>query len=122
MSYETENWAKLSPRFRDAHNKLRVARGEPPIPPPVVDEYVPPPPSSKLITVDPTDPELVREYRAATARFDVALRGGLEGFQIKGGKVEGLEVVELPGGLGYEGVIEGRRGPVHVTEGFTIRR
>ena len=130
MSYETENWAKLSPKRRDAYNGLRAARGEATIPPPAVDLYQPPPPRP-ILSVEANDPELLAEYRAATARFDVALRGGMEGFQIKGGRVEGLEVVELPRGLGYEGVTEGRRGPVHVStdamgrrlsEGFTIRR
>lgn len=121
MSYENENWAKLSPRFRDAHNKLRVARGEQPIPDPKVDLYVAPPPRT-IVSVDATDPELMREFRAATSRFDAALRHGAEGFAIKGGRVEGLEVVELPGNLGFEGVREGRRGNIQVTEGFSIRR
>lgn len=42
FGYETENWAKLSPRFRAAYNQLRMARGKPPIPEPEVDLYVPP--------------------------------------------------------------------------------
>ena len=121
MSYETENWHKLSPKFREAHNRLRTSKGLAPLPPPLKDEYVPPPPRPVLV-VEANDPELMREYRAATSRFDAALRGGAEGFQIKGGKVEGLEVVELPNGMGYEGMREGRRGAVHVSEGFTIRR
>jgi hypothetical protein len=120
MSYETANWSKLSPRFREAHNKLRAARHEAPIPPPIKDEYVAPPPRP-IVSVDTPDAEFIAEYRAATARFDAALRNGTEGFQIKGGVVEGLEVVELPGNLGYEGVMEGRRGAVY-GEGFTIRR
>jgi hypothetical protein len=121
MSYETENWARLSPAFRDAHNRLRVARGEQPIPPPAVDLYKPPP-ARKIVSIDPTDPELLTEYRAATARFDAALRNGDEQFKINGNRVDGLEVVELPKGLGFEGITEGYRGSVHVTEGFTIRR
>lgn len=121
MSYESENWPRLSPRRRDAHNALRAARGQPPIAPPKVDEYVPPKPSAhSLHTVDYG--ELVAEYRAATSRFDAALRGGAEGFAIKGGQVDGLEVVELPNGMGFEGVAEGRRGTIHVDHGFTIRR
>ena len=121
MSYETENWAKLSPRFREAHNRLRVARGEPAIPPPKVDLYVQPPPQP-VRTVEVVDSELRAEYRAATSRFDMMLRNGAEGFQVKGGKVEGLEVVELPNGMGYEGVREGRKGNIQITEGFSIRR
>lgn len=99
-----------------------MARGEQPIPPPAVDLYQPPPPRPLIQIPDGVDREFIAEYRAATARFDAALRDGLEGFMIKGGRVEGLEVVELPGGLGYEGIAEGRRGPVHIAEGFTIRR
>jgi hypothetical protein len=121
MSYESENWPRLSPKFREAHNRKRAAQGLAVLPPPVRDEYVPPPPRP-LVTVTANDPELMADYRAATSRFDAALRGGAEGFQVKGGRVEGLEVVELPGNLGYEGIVEGRRGNVHVTEGFTIRR
>lgn len=121
MSYETENWHKLSPAFREAHNRLLTAKGLSPIPPPIKDEYVAPPPRT-IVSVDATDPELMREYRAATSRFDAALRHGAEGFQVKGGRVEGLEVVELPGNLGYEGIREGRRGNIQVTEGFSIRR
>ena len=41
-SYEEVNWARLSPTFRDTHNRLRQLRGMPPIPPPVVDLYKPP--------------------------------------------------------------------------------
>src|ERR1019366_6233291 len=102
------------------YNRLRSIKGLTPIPPPAKDEYVAPPPRP-MVAVDASDPELMKEYRAATSRFDAALRGGAEGFQIKGGRVEGLEVVELPNGMGYEGIVEGRRGNVHVSEGFTIR-
>jgi hypothetical protein len=122
MSYESENWPRLSPAFREAHNRLRHAKGQSPIPPPVKDLYVAPPPRPMVQAVDASDPELQAEYRASTARFDAVLRGGAEGFQINGSRVEGLEVVELPRGMGYEGITEGRRGDVHVTEGFTIRR
>jgi hypothetical protein len=121
MSYETENWARLSPKRRDAYNRLRNARGLATLPPPAIDLYVAPPPRP-LIAVDFADAELLAEQRAAMNRFDTALREGAEGFAIKGGRVEGLEVVELPNGMGYEGIAEGRRGTVHVTEGFSIRR
>lgn len=121
MSYETENWAKLSPAFREAHNRLRTAKGLAPLPPPAVDLYVAPP-RRTLVVADGSDPELIAEYRRSTAEFDNRLRNGAEGFQVKGGKVEGLEVVELPGNLGYEGLREGFRGTLPVTEGFSIRR
>lgn len=121
MSYETENWPRLSPKFREAHNRKRAAFGQPPIPPPVVDLYVTPPPRP-IVSVDVPDMELMGEYRAATARFDAMLREGAEGFMVKGGKVEGLEVVELPGNRGFEGITEGRRGTIQVSEGFSIRR
>jgi len=50
-------WAKLSPLFRAAHNRLRRARGLPPIPPPKVDRYKPP--RGSVWPVDPADPEAV---------------------------------------------------------------
>jgi hypothetical protein len=92
-----------------------------PLPPPAIDLYVAPPPRP-IVAADPNDPEMIAEYRQATARFDAALRNGMEGFEINGRRVDGLEVVELPNGLGFEGVQEGRRGTIQVTEGFSIRR
>lgn len=44
-TYEEANWARLSPTFRAAHNRLREERGLPPIPPPVVNLYVAPEPT-----------------------------------------------------------------------------
>lgn len=42
-TYEEANWDKLSPASRDAHNRLRQARGLRPLRPPKVDNYKPPP-------------------------------------------------------------------------------
>lgn len=39
--YVKANWAKLSPKFRDAHNRLRQMKGMETIPPPKIDRYVP---------------------------------------------------------------------------------
>lgn len=121
MSYETENWPRLSPKFREAFNRKRHAQGLAPIPPPIKDEYVAPA-ARPVTSIEVVDSELRTEFRQATARFDAMLRDGMEGFQIKGGRVEGLEVVELPNAMGFEGIREGRRGTVQVTEGFSIRR
>ena len=41
-SYEVQNWARLSPRFRDAHNRRRIAHGMEPLPQPEKDLYKPP--------------------------------------------------------------------------------
>jgi len=65
-SYEEANWAKLSPMFREAHNKLRLIRGLPPIPPPAVDLYKPP----LVKRVDPAEMDwLAREAKAAGIQF-----------------------------------------------------
>jgi hypothetical protein len=58
-SFEEENWARLSPAFRAAHNRLRMARGEPPIPEPKVDLYVPPRATSTPLPFNPADPEAI---------------------------------------------------------------
>jgi hypothetical protein len=60
-TYEEANWDKLSPKFRAAHNRLRQARGLPPIPPPKVDNYKPPP-----------DTGMIRELTANDARAAMA--------------------------------------------------
>ena len=82
MSYEEDNWPRLSPRFRDAHNALRVARGQPAIPSPVKDEYVTPI-ARKVVEVDLADPEFQQEIRALTRNFDARLSQGSEGFDIR---------------------------------------
>ena len=57
-TYEEATWAKLSPTFRAAHNRLRQLRGMPTIPPPEVDLYVPPAPTA-VRPFDPADPEAI---------------------------------------------------------------
>lgn len=39
MSYEEQNWSRLSPRAREAYNKRRVLRGLPPLSEPKVDQW-----------------------------------------------------------------------------------
>ncbi len=81
LTYEEANWAKLSPKFRKAHNRLRQARGLSTIPPPKVDLYVAPK-KSMIKPFDPTDKEFVssvREFMGGTM-----MGGGLEGFTING--------------------------------------
>jgi hypothetical protein len=83
-SYEEANWAKLSPTFRLAHNRLRQQRGMPPIPPPAVDLYRPP----LVKHVDPIELErLAREAQIAKAQFlgqQRHMAPGREGFTING--------------------------------------
>lgn len=83
-TYEEANWAKLSPVFRTAHNKLRQARGLPTLPPPAIDLYVKP--QAPLIKpFDPADPEFVK----ATREFlgPTLMGGGREGFTVNGKEV-----------------------------------
>jgi hypothetical protein len=66
QSYEEANWAKLSPMFRETHNRLRALRGLSPIPPPAVDLYKP----QLVKRVDPAEVDrLAREARAAGMQF-----------------------------------------------------
>lgn len=81
MTYEEENWAKLSPRFREAHNRLRAARGQSAIPPPKVDLYVAPPPRSIVPASVIPDAEARALLRVQTGPFD-AMMGGA-GFALK---------------------------------------
>lgn len=80
-TYEEANWAKLSPHFREAHNRLRQARGLSTIPPPAVDLYVVP----KAPVIQPFDPAS-KEFVAATREFlgGTLMGGGNEGFTING--------------------------------------
>lgn len=81
MSYEEANWAKLSPRFREAHNRLRVLKGMPPIPPPKKDLYVAPRgPKVKAYSFD--DPEFIASARAFVGGGSIV--PGREGFTING--------------------------------------
>jgi hypothetical protein len=84
-SYEEVNWPRLSPAFREAHNRHRQARGLPAIPPPAVDLYVPPkePPRMRAQSADD-----IRETQAAAREFlrptGVAMLPGAEAFYING--------------------------------------
>lgn len=77
LSYEEANWAKLSPVFRETHNRLRQTRGLSPIPPPKIDLYVAP----KAPLIKPFDPN-DKEFVAATREFfgGTLMGGGAEGF------------------------------------------
>ena len=85
LSYEEANWAKLSPAFRQAHNRLRQAKGLPTIPPPAIDLYVKP----KAPLIRPFDVS-DKEAQAAISQakmFDgggMIMGGGNEGFSING--------------------------------------
>jgi hypothetical protein len=80
MSYEEANWSRLSPVAREVHNRLRVAKGLSPIPPPVNDLYVPP----KAPQIRPVEKD--GEFNAAIREGlgPVMMGGGLEGFTING--------------------------------------
>src|SRR5262245_14073591 len=65
LGFAPSYWATLSPRFRAAHNRLRQARGLPPIPEPKVDRYKPP--QGSVRPIDPADPAAIvaaRDYRS----------------------------------------------------------
>jgi hypothetical protein len=87
QTYEEANWARLSPAFREAHNRHRQARGLPAIPPPPVDLYVPPkePPRVRVQSADD-----IRETQAAARSFlrsdGVPPLPGGEAFYINGVK------------------------------------
>lgn len=109
LSYEEAHWSKLSPKFREAHNRHRVAKGLPAFPPPVKDEYVPPMPR-KVLPVVISEADAMAEYRAQTGAFDAMLS--------RMGKGEGFTVKD-PGDLGMgAGPTQSRPQP---SEGFTIR-
>jgi len=61
-------WAKLSPLFRAAHNRLRRTRGLPPIPEPKVDHYKPP--RETMRPIDLADPEAADAARDFLGRGD----------------------------------------------------
>ena len=80
-TYEEVNWAKLSPNFRLAHNRLRQMKGLSPIPEPKIDLYVPPK-APHLQPFDPSNPEFlasVKEFHGTTL-----MAPGREGFTING--------------------------------------
>ena len=78
MSYETANWAKLSPAFRAAHNRLRRVRGLPSIPEPKIDLYVPQRAAPRPL--DMSDKEFIaaaRQFLGPTYRLP-----GSEGYKV----------------------------------------
>jgi hypothetical protein len=79
--YVIANWAKLSPEFRKAHNRLLEARGESLIPEPLTDEYVPPAPGwpprflrGKYLTVTALVFEYVTDEHREADSFEFACR------------------------------------------------
>jgi hypothetical protein len=83
--YIAANWPKLSPKFREAHNRLRRMKGMSSIPEPRIDLYVPPRgPSAKPF--DFNSPEFLgaaREFMGPRM-----MGGGPEGFTINGNPVK----------------------------------
>jgi hypothetical protein len=82
-TYEEMNWPRLSPAFREAHNRHRQARGLLPLPPPAVDLYVPPketPPVRKFVM----DAEAQAAAREFLRPVGVPMLPGDEGFTING--------------------------------------
>jgi len=73
-TYEEAKWAELSPTYREAHNRLRRARGQQPIPPPEIDQYKPPPPQIRKF--DPTDRDAVAAARGFMGAPIMGPRGG----------------------------------------------
>jgi hypothetical protein len=81
QQYVKDNWAKLSPTFRAAHNRLRQRLGMETLPPPKIDLYVPARgPAAKPF--DPTNPDFVASAREFLGPV-LGPRGG-EGFTING--------------------------------------
>lgn len=86
MSYETDNWPKLSPAFRAAHNRLRVTKGMALIPEPKIDMYVPPRgPAPKPF--DPGNPEFIAAAREFNGGYMPGAFAQGEGFTINGQQV-----------------------------------
>jgi hypothetical protein len=73
-SYEEVHWAKLSPLFRAAHNRLREVRGLSPIPEPEPDLYEPLH-GGTIRPLDPVDPEAVDHVAAGTVAIVLAAGG-----------------------------------------------
>lgn len=85
-SWEEARWATLSPAFREAHNRLRTARGQQPIPAPKIDLYVPPR-GPKVTPFDPCDKEYIAEIRKFNGGAIPGAWAQGEGFSINGKEV-----------------------------------
>jgi hypothetical protein len=111
QSYEETRWARLSPAFRAAHNRLRMMRGLSPVPEPAVDLYVPP--QAAVRPFDPGDRETAAAVRGFIGQPMLGGRGG-EGFTINGQPVDGdrARPAPPPTPAPFAGSREG--------EGFTI--
>jgi hypothetical protein len=93
-SYEEANWAKLSPMFRAAHNRLRQARGMEPILDPEVDLYAKPPPVPvrKIKELEPNSKETggAQPFDAAADTVVIMLRAaGIDAHKV----LEQLEAI-----------------------------
>lgn len=91
MTYEEAKWARLSPAFRAAHNRLLQARGMPTIPPPKIDLYVPPRLKENVRVFKMDDPETQAAVRAALRPPDGTpmMLPGAEGFEDRGARHAG---------------------------------
>lgn len=109
--YVEDNWAKLSPAFRAAHNRLRQKHGMETLPPPKIDLYVP----SRGPAAKPFD-FANKEFVASGREFLGPIFGphGGEGFSINGDAVHDLRrTPKRPKRKSQQ------QAP---SEGFTIRR
>jgi hypothetical protein len=88
-TYEEANWARLSPTFRAAHNRLRQLRGMPTIPPPEVDLYVPPPPTA-VRPFDPADPEAIAADNEFSPPAPRGVNGSGQSFRVRFSPPDGL--------------------------------
>jgi len=86
QSWEEARWPTLSPAFRNAHNHLRAARGQQPIPDPKVDLYVPPR-GPAAAPFDPSDKEFIAEVRKFHGGSIPGAWAQGEGFTINGKEV-----------------------------------
>jgi len=90
-TYEEANWAKLSPAFRAAHNRLRRLRGMAAIPAPAIDLYRPP----VIRRADPKELEaLDQEAKAVGAQF--MTNGGKVPTRLMAPEHEGFSINDTP--------------------------
>ena len=87
-TWEEARWDTLPPKFRDSHNRRRVLKGLPPIPPPKIDRYVPKR-GPKPTPFDPND----KEFLAAVRQFNGGSMPGVGAWALdQGFTIEGKEV------------------------------